>query len=636
MRFTIFFLSFFLPVLAWSGEIQYNASSIPEDLKRDANVVKRYEEIRFEIVSGSETILRKKFALTILNEKGSRHTSFYEFYDKMRKITSLEGSLYDAHGMLIKKARAKEFQDVSAIDDNNLIDDSRVKVHEFFYKTYPYTVEYEVEIRFNNSYVFPNWIPQRSENYSVERSSFTVVAPKDYTLRYKSFNYQGEPSTTFDKNKKITMWSTGQLKPIRNFSVAPRWIELTTTVFLAPSSFEMEGFKGDATTWESIGKFQIALNQGRDKLPDGVQEKVKEITAGLSTDQQKVAALYKYLQKNTRYISIQLGIGGLQPFDASFVAKKGYGDCKALSNYMYSLLKAAGIKSYYSWVRAGASKDDTYVMEDFPSDQFNHIILCVPVQQDTIWLECTSQTESAGYMGSFTGNRKALLITETGGKLVSTPHYKLADNLQERRVKGVLTSEGDLELNVFSIYKGTQQDYRHQLINNLSKEKVKSFLNEELNFSTYEIQDFQYKEKQQSLPEVEEQLNIFVNNYATASGKRLFVNPNLINRSSLRFTEEEKRTCDYVFDKEFKHVDSIELQIPEGYRLEAVPADIDIKTKFGLYSSRIKVAGNKLFYVRVREQYAGRFSIKEQEELSRFFEMMYKADRNRLVFVRES
>src|SRR5207244_663743 len=104
-------------------------------------------------------------------------------------------------------------------------------------------------------------------------------------------------------------------------------------------------------SWQELGKFQVQLNSGRDKLPDAVKQTVHQLTDQISDPKEKVRILYEYLQRNTRYISIQLGIGGFQPFDASFVASKSYGDCKALSNYMYSLLKEANIKSCYTQIK---------------------------------------------------------------------------------------------------------------------------------------------------------------------------------------------------------------------------------------------------------------------------------------------
>ena len=98
-------------------------------------------------------------------------------------------------------------------------------------------------------------------------------------------------------------------------------------------------------TWEGFGKFISELLKGRDVLPDDIKVKVHQLTDQLKDDKQKVYVLYDFLQKNTRYISIQLGIGGWQPFDAKYVAAKRYGDCKALSNYMVALLKESRYSS---------------------------------------------------------------------------------------------------------------------------------------------------------------------------------------------------------------------------------------------------------------------------------------------------
>src|SRR5215203_4123340 len=326
--------------LANASDIKYPVSSIPENLKKDANAVKRMEEETFEIISLKETVLRRKVAYTILNENGDNYAAMVVSYDKLHKVSFFEGTLFDANGNLLKKAKNKDIKDFSAVGDISLFDDNRVKVLDFTNHFYPYTVEFETEVIFNNTYALPNWTPVSSEKLSVETSSFSFISPVNYTIRFKAFNYREPPSSSIEKNRRKMTWKVINLPAIKRPFASPPWNELTPCVFFAPSEFELEGYKGDATSWESLGKIQLLLNEGRDKLPANIVQKINDLTKDVKDEKHKVILVYKFLQQNTRYINISLGIGGWQPFDATYVAQKGYGDCKALSNYMYTLLKA--------------------------------------------------------------------------------------------------------------------------------------------------------------------------------------------------------------------------------------------------------------------------------------------------------
>lgn len=617
------------------AQTNYAVTNIPAALLKGANVVKRMEDVRYELKGLRSVVYSYKYAYTILNEAGQRYAELAVGYDKLRKVSNIEGALYDAAGIQLKKVKGKEINDYSAMSDISLYDDHRVKVHDFNYRSFPYTVVYEVEMEFNNTFIIPSWRPVSSEEMAVEQSAYTFVSPENYVLRYKAFNYNSEPVTKTEKGIKGYRWEVKNLAAVSRPFASPLWNELTPVIYFAPSEFEIEGYKGNASSWTEFGKFQLQLNEGRDKLPPAVLQKVTELTQGLASPEEKVKRLYEYMQQNTRYISVQLGIGGLQPFEASFVAQKGYGDCKALSNYMYSLLKAAGIKSHYSWIRGGYSQDDRFVMEDFPYDVFNHIVLCVPMAKDTMWLECTSQTDPAGYMGGFTGNRKALVITEEGGKLLSTPRYDVDENRQVRRISGTVDEEGNLSVKVGSRYSGVQQDYYSSFVNRLTKDEVKKRLNETLDFSTYEIGNFSYRLHKAKVPDVEEELAISVANYATVTGKRLFILPNIMSRDGKRITASEERTVDYVFDNPYTDIDTIEINLPAGYQLEAVPPAVNVQTKYGQYTAHAKVEGSTILYYRKFQIVAGRFPAKEGAAIAEFYNTVYKSDRSRMVFVKK-
>ncbi len=375
------------------------------------------------------------------------------------------------------------------------------------------------------------------------------------------------------------------------------------------------------------------MNKGRDELPDNIKQDVHKIADGLSLQQDKIKALYKYMQDNTRYISVQLGIGGLQPFDAKYVAANRYGDCKALSNYMQAILKEAGIISYYSIIHAGDG--EKFYMPDFVSDQTNHIIVSVPLDKDTMWLECTNQTMAAGYLGSFTDDRYALLIKEDDGHLVKTPAYTRQNNVVKRNVDAVVDGAGALKAVVRNTYTGLEQDDLHGMLHGYTRDQLLKYLKRSIDLPTYDVTNVDYKEQKDIIPVIDEKYDLSAPNYASATGKRLFVQPNILSREAFKLNDAENRKFDIVYDFSFTHVDTTLINVPPDYQVETMPKDVSIKNKLGEYELRFKYVNGKIILHRRYERSAARFSPAEYKDMAAFYNEMYKADHSKVVFVKK-
>ncbi len=627
------FLSISGCLLAAPGFAQsYNALLIPDSLKKNARAVVREEEYILEIKSPARAVTKEHHVYTILNENGDNIGGFVSPYDKFNSINSISLSLYDAMGKELKHVKKKDMEDRSYVSEGTLMDDDRYKEYDFYYKVYPYTVDCQQEYEHNGILAFKDWEPLYSSGISTQHSKYVVIAPRDYLVRFKPVNCNYQPVITESGDKKIYTWEAGNLPARRMEPSGPKWKEIAPYVLIAPSDFEAEGYKGNISTWADFGKFISQLRTGRDVLPDDIKKKVHELTDNLKDPRQKVYVLYDFLQKNTHYISIQLGIGGLQPFPADYVASRRYGDCKALSNYMVALLKEAGITGKYVVIWGG--QDMPELITDFPSFQGNHVITCVPMEKDTIWLECTSQTESPGYMGSFTGGRKAILIDEDGGHVVKTPSYSASDNTRCRVVTAEINPDGNLDAEVNTAYSGLRQELPHRLITEVSADEREKYLNRLFHLPTYKVDKSHYEEQKGTIPIVAEYLHVLSPNYASVSGKRLFIVPNLFDKSTYRLPADSVRLYDFIDKEAFTNIDSITIKIPAGYQPEAVPQEVTIDSKFGKYTASIKVMSDKIVYYRRWEEGVNRFPPSDYAGLVKFYEQLYKADHNRVVLVK--
>ncbi|MBN2347481.1 MAG: DUF3857 domain-containing protein [Bacteroidales bacterium] len=632
IRFFIVCLCLLLGIESGSAQ-KYAVSNIPEGLSKNAHAVIRYSYTGFTLESLNSTSLKVVKAVTIFDKSGEEFWYYPVYYNSNTKIKSLSAALYNANGKLIRSAKKSEFDDLSAVSGFSLFEDNRMKRIRPVVNIYPATFEISYELSFNNSFSFPRWLPVPDYNAAVQEAVFEVVVPDHNSFRYIQDTIQNEPLIKSSKDGISYTWNVKNLEAVNKEPYSPPYTHSMPYVITAPSNFGYGDYEGNMESWQNLGIFISNINRDRDKLPDETVNKLKELTKNTGTLEEKVKIAYEYLQSNTRYVSIQLGIGGIQPFSAGTVDNVGYGDCKALTNYMKSILKALDITSYYTLVRAGDYLND--IRTDFTSDPFNHIILCVPNKNDTIWLECTSQTAPFGFLGNFTSNRHVLMVTEEGGKLIKTPSCTKEDTREINIASLKINADGDGFAQIQSVFTGLFYDNMRPAINSNTEEQ-KRYLFKLIRLPNYIISNFLFTEFKNKNPFVTLGVDLELPSYASQSGSRLLIPLNMLHANRKPPADLKERKLDIFLPNEYISIDTMSIKLPDGFDVEYLPGNTSFESVFGKYSCEIELQNNKVLFIRKFEQEKGNFPKEEYVNLVDFYKKVNKTDNSQIILKKQS
>lgn len=608
----------------------YSAEQIPASLKNRAHAVVRDSKTIIDMRSPENVLVSISKAITVLNKNGDRQAQLALFYDKNIAIKSAKGEIYDEFGKQISKFSLSNFKDESAINDFSLFEDSRVKYYIPQVNTYPYTIVYQYEIRNKQNLIIPEWRPVPGFDVSVEKSSYQFICNPTDEIRVYPRNYKGKVEEILLEKQKSMTWEVEGITAIKHEPYSPNPDTYLTSIKVAPKNFSYYNFKGNYTDWQGLGKLSYDyLLKDRRVLPLETVQLIKDLVKDETSDKAKAKKIYEYFQKKTRYISVQIGIGGFQPIKATEVDRLGYGDCKALVNYMQALLEAVGIESYYCVVEAGDEKTD--LLPSFASmEQGNHIILCLPLNGDTTWLECTSQDAPFGYLGSFTDDRWVLACTKEGGKLIKTPKFDAAKSQQIRTADLSISKTGNISGNLVTEFNGSQFDNHYFLIKKSPAEKQK-----QLKY-LYDINNIEFTaidlkaDNETETPLFTEKLAVTIANYGTATSERISFAPNVFN---LKRTVPSVRNRALPLDlkRGYTDIDSISFQLDESITPIFLPKIMNAESKFGKYSAEIKMKDGKLFYYRKLVMKDGVFEPSDYEAFENFVNKVADNDRIRVT-----
>ena len=619
-----------LLIAGWAGaraQDNYEVSLIPKELLLHANSVVRNEETSIEVKNLDNAVEHVKKAVTVLNVNGDDNAHIAIYYDKSDVVKGVKGVVYNEFGKQIAKFSDNDFTDVSVGDGFSLFDSRRVKHYLPAVTDYPYTIAYEYEVKSKQTLEFDQWSPIDNFDESVEKSAYLFSCMPNYEIRYKELNLNAKVAISDDgKSGKSYAWRVNDVKAIKYEPLSPYYRDVIPAVEVAPQKFVYYGIDGSFTNWNTMGKWVYdKLVAGRQQLPPETIAYVKEMTKDITDPKLKAKKIYEYMQHKTHYISVQVGLGGLQPFLASDVDKQNYGDCKALVNYTQALLKAADIDSWYCIVEAG--RDYKVSMQpDFASiDQGNHIILCLPFKNDTTWADCTSQTIPFGYLGDFTDDRNVLACTPEGGKLLHTPKYSADVTVKSRTANFIIAADGAISGNMSTTFKGTYYDYRDELLTQSTTERNKA-LQKIYPINNMEIVQYGLKQDKSADPCTTENIKLTARDYASFTGGKYFFSINPVSRFESTFPQDMNRQNNVYINTGFTDLDDVVYTIPNGYRLEKIPLNISIDKPFGKFTATMELKGNQLSYKRKFELIDGTYSKETYQDVIDFYQDIADAD----------
>jgi transglutaminase-like putative cysteine protease len=611
------------------SEFNYSVLNIPAELRENANSVLLDEYTEVDVSEEKKMVITSHTAITILNKKGDRYAYPVVHYDAYSKAKDAEVYVYDASGKEIQHYKKRDFRDVSAVSGGTLYSNSRALFLDYNPASYPYTLVFDYKTETSSTAFVDDWYPLSGYVSSTKKSVYKIIFNPNNKPRYRATNIEGF-NISVSENPNEFIFKAENLKAIKYEELSSSIENIAPKVSFALDRFYLKGVTASVKSWEEFGTWmQNSILYDVADLPEGTKEMAKSLVKGETSNEAKARIIYQYVQDKVRYISVSIGIGGWKPMLASEVDKLSYGDCKALTNYTKALLDAVGVPSYYTILFSGSNGKD--ILDDFPTMQGDHVILGIPEGDVIVWLECTSQDAPFGFNGSFSDDRDVLIVTTEGGKIVHTKVYSDEENLQEYRASVRIDNEGGITGFLEGKYEGLQYDGKYMWDKATDEEKQSAYKEKWDYINGISIESINLNDNKADIV-FTEKLNIQASNYATKIGDDLLLCANVFNQSQYIPSRISNRKQELFIGEGYKDIDHLDIVLPEGYKVESLPENTTLESKFGKYSISFKeLAENKLEYKRTLIIKKGSYPAEDYKAYRSFRKRIAKLDKSKIL-----
>lgn len=556
----------------------------------------------------------------IVIKKSTREFSF-EKGGKENPVKVVEESsrLYLCNSYRADVGIAEFYNAVETIDDVDIyVDDSRAKnikpVYEYYnsdgifysdahicYFSLPLVKKGSTsEVVFKKTVLDPRYFTSVNfmEPQLVQEQEIKIVVPSWMELEIKEYNllkYNVRKSVTDKGDEKIYTYTASNIPALKQEKNSPGFSYYAPHLLILCKSAQPrdENYVYFKTLNEQYGWYKSLVAQiGNDEKP--VKEKAEEITKGLNGEEDKVKAIYHWVQDNIRYIAFEDGIAGFKPEKAQEVMRKKYGDCKGMANLLTEMLKGIGLDARRCWIGT------RHIAYDYSTPSLsvdNHMICAWMNKGKPVFLDGTEKYIGFNEMAERIQGRQVLIENGNEYQLEKVPVKTNLQNIETEKRK--LSIEGNhLKGHVVQNWKGESKQWLLLTLNKIKKDKqetaLKNYLSEDKH--NIEISDLRIINIDNYNADLKVEYDITWKDALTTFDKESYVD--IDNRRTFDGfkLDTTKRKLPYWLNYKKHALFETELSLPADRAVSSLPEKLSIKRPGYSFTAGYVLTGNKLVY----------------------------------------
>ncbi len=585
--------------------VQAAAGKLPTYLPETKAVVLLDDHL-ITVGPDGKTTERERHVVRILRPQGRRYAEVVAYYSKDDKLNSFHAWSIgpDGHQYTVKD---EEVHDQALGEWGILYDDIRGKVVHPPGADPGAVIAYEVERRISN-YGAQEATWDFQGNIPVHISSFEVDLPSGWKNYTAWLHHDTAAGTEVAPNH--WRWELDDVPAIDLESVlmAPSEEALTGRMVFHYSASDLP--TGDQR-WAEIGNWYDNLASTRTEAPQEIALKSREVGSGADF-KAKIQGVAGFMQREIRYVGIEIGIGGLQPHSAADVFKYRYGDCKDKATLLIAMLNAVGVR--VTWVLVDTHRG--FVDPALPSVRGNHAIAAIEMPagysdpdlravvtartgKRYLIFDPTDPYTPIGLLGFHVQGSYGILVAGKDSQVILLPTLAPDADTMDRTGSFELNADGTLKGKVSESRSGaTAWAYRRLYTEDGEKEQHQ-YIEERLqhDLANFTVDSNTAQNTHEMNKNIVVNFSLTANSYAKPVGDLLLVRPRVIGRNSQPYTDKLRK---YPIDlgQTGTWRDSIDVTLPPGYVVDDMPEPINIDVGFATYKSEIKSSPGVLHYSR--------------------------------------